>query len=782
MTHLSVGKRKFSSFQTLLFLEILLLLYSIFQYVIPLRSYHYQGKDLIGEYGRYQSLGGSGMGCYVDRDLIDAASVDPQYVYITTPPVDLPRGSYRVTVNYATDDSGQRYAFTAKYRTYPIVAGNDGNRLPMDAGRMDLHFSTPARAEGYEVHVNYSGSGYLFVESITVQETNAGKNILLFYVILFSLLADGIFLYYNRIPQEYRRRARVCIAAVIGLTVFSCMPLLTYYQPQGDDLLFHLNRIEAVKESLQAGRFPNRVSLYWNKGYGYAAGIFYGEAFLYVPALLRILGFTVQDAYKFYVVVVSLSTLLAAYFCFYKVFRHNTGALFGAAAYLLSPYRLVCVYQRAAVGEYTALVFYPLVFYGLYCIYKREDGNADSPGSGWMPLLLGYSGLIHCHVISCLIAAMFIGLFCLVFIKRMLCPARLLLLLKAGAGTVLLNLWFLLPFADYMHLGYAATPDSVDTLGRMNAQGAFLGQMLTVFQRGIAQVYTVMEGLDHTDERNYALGCFGLVAFVYIGYRLYQGKGRSELSRIGDFSLAFGAVAAFMCTIWFPWDAIQQMNGLTRMITKNIQFPWRFLGIACFFFSVTAVCLAALLEKTAERYLYCGILIFLVGVSGLSADNYMYDFTQNVPLLRYVNGEDLDSCGMGGAEYLPEDTPAEFAESTETLAGGRIEILEERREKDGHAVTCSNAGEEDSWLDFPLIPYRGYVCRDQESGGKLEVRLDVPGRVRVVVPAGYRGTCLVRFEEPWQWRMAEVISLLTAAVLVAGAVWGRRKKAGEGIS
>ena len=50
-----------------------------------------------------------------------------------------------------------------------------------------------------------------------------------------------------------------------------------------------------------------------------------------------------------------------------------------------SAYRLTCVYTRAAVGEFTAMVFFPLVLLGLYGIY-----TSDRPRFGdWLPMAGG---------------------------------------------------------------------------------------------------------------------------------------------------------------------------------------------------------------------------------------------------------------------------------------------------------------------------------------------------------------------------------------------------------
>lgn len=757
------GIRSLSGFKRILAAELALFLFCVLQYFSPLHQYVFEGYDLTGEFCTHLHYSEEyGLGCYLDKSLITDDTTDPQSLYITSPYVDLPKGSYDVTIVYSTDQSWQRYSANAKYPTYWVVAGNQGKKLSQKEREATYSFFSPTKVREYQVHVDYCGEGYLFLESVTIRETNAWKNILLFYVAVFCLLTDSILLWYRRTPPDRRREMRLIIMALICLVVCSCMPFFSYFLMPGDDLPFHLNRIEGIKASLLAGQFPNRVSPYWNNGYGYATAVLYGEVFLYVPALLRILGFSVQGAYKIYVAAVNLATALVAYGCFERILKNKKAALLGSIAYVLAPYRLVCIYTRAAVGEYTAMLFFPLIFYGLYQIYRSTDDEAAQ--EGWFPLLVGYTGLIQSHVISCVIATIFAGLFCLLFLKRTLCIRRLVQMAKAAVGVILINFWFLIPFIDYYSHGYANSPWYAFSPGRMGAHGVFLNQMFTLIQDGYGPSYTVMEGLGVAGERNYALGCFVVVVFFYVCLRLYRGREKTELARIGDYSLGFGMLAAFMSTLWFPWDGIQQMNGIFRMITRNLQFPWRFLGISSFFLAVLTVCLAVLLDKTVSRQISYGALLLLGLAFWLSADYCMYTYVKTVEPYRYVGEGNLDSCNMVLGEYIPEGTPMDFAENWDAIPGGGLTITKEERQGGTHIVTCRNAADRETELDIPFLPYRGYHCYDSETKEELEVQLTVPGKVRVMIPAGYDGTLFVRFEEPWYWRVSEAVSLSVLAV------------------
>ena len=98
---------------------------------------------------------------------------------------------------------------------------------------------------------------------------------------------------------------------------------------------------------------------------GYPFSLMYSDVFLYPAAVLRILGFSLQTSYKVYVASITVATVGITFYALRKMFRSDCAALLGTALYTLSFYRLTNVFVRAAVGEYTAMAFLPLVVYGL---------------------------------------------------------------------------------------------------------------------------------------------------------------------------------------------------------------------------------------------------------------------------------------------------------------------------------------------------------------------------------------------------------------------------------
>ncbi|HJA93721.1 MAG TPA: hypothetical protein H9717_11520 [Candidatus Eisenbergiella merdipullorum] len=755
------------------------LLYAFWLFGRPNTEYVFSGMDLQSEYGIYMEnfLDGYGAGYYLDNG-IDAPGTDNEdYSLLTiySPKMNLHRGSYEVEISYATNGSSNTCEIEADYRTYPILTNMDGKGLDTGSGVRSFRWSSPISVEGYQIILSYNGNGYLFVDSISVRETNIWKNITLFCAVLFLLALFAAGFCRKKKPGLFSGQNCLDAFIMLLLVIFATMPLLSPYLPKGHDLNFHLYRIEAIKEALLAGQVPVRMPFSWNNGYGYAVSIFYGELLLYVPALLRMIGISVQNSYKIFVLGINLITCLASYYCFRKMLKDSRAALFGCAVYMLAPYRLSCLFLRASVGEYTAMAFLPLVFYGLYRILG-EEMDRKKEKMVWLPAVVGYSGIIQSHVISCVMAGIFTVLVCLVMIRKVLQPRRLLELVKVGVVTALLNCWYLVPFLDYMRLGYS-TQDP-ETLGRFRANGTFLSQLLTIFPAGTGSSLSVADGLGISPEMSFALGGGILAAVViYLYYRIKHTEKGNEIRKTGDFCLTFGLFTLFMTTIWFPWDFIQQLNGLTTMITQNIQFPWRFLGIASLFLAGTAACLYALLKKETMKAELYGASLLVISFSVISAGYFMSDYVQKADQGFYADETSVSSFDTMQGEFLPAGTNRDIFVDDSLVPGADLEIFDHAKKDGVITVSCKNNSGQVNCVDVSFLYYRGYQAVDQNTGEKLGVICSGENKVRVMIPAGYEGTFRVRFVSPWYWRCSEVISILTLVWIAA--VFCLRKREGS---
>lgn len=142
----------------------------------------------------------------------------------------------------------------------------------------------------------------------------------------------------------------VCVE-VIFIAVLVSLPLFLsgIGEQFGQDLNFHLMRIEGIATELQNRVFPVKIETLWMEGYGNPVSVYYGDILLYFPAILRLMGVPLVTVYKLFVAGINLFSCIIAYWGFFKVFQKNDVAFIAMAAYVTSTYRMTNLHYRAAV-------------------------------------------------------------------------------------------------------------------------------------------------------------------------------------------------------------------------------------------------------------------------------------------------------------------------------------------------------------------------------------------------------------------------------------------------
>ena len=403
--------------------------------------------------------------------------------------IALPSGAYEVTVRYFSCQTPDAPTFNMLNAAGSLTFASERNpaAVTFDALRLDdchrslttrLWVGFGARMQDLTATVTYD-QGQLYIYSITLTEQPIYRAArLLCFLVLFAAADAALLLLFARVGERgaARRRALRLPLALAGITLLACLPLFSNYLYFGHDLEFHMQRIAAMAAELSYGQFPVRLTTTTLNGYGYASPLCYCELFLLLPALLYNLWLPLRTCYQVYLFAVTLVTCLIAYFSFARITASRRLGLLGALLYTLSAYRLTCVYTRAAVGEFTAMAFFPLVLLGLYGIY-----TSDRPRFGdWLPMALGMAAMVQSHLLSCELTALLLILFCLLRLRETLRPARLLAWGKAALLAVGLSAWYLFPF----FISTRSIPFLVnrsDLVGKLQKHGLYAVQLFSFF-------------------------------------------------------------------------------------------------------------------------------------------------------------------------------------------------------------------------------------------------------------------------------------------------------------
>lgn len=692
---------------------------------------------------------------------------------LQTPAMSLPAGHYRVQLEYryrpGMDADGVEHHASVYFTAGEEMAVSgehgwvDGN-AQQDTVVLNVDYAS----DTVRLVANNDG-GIFTIGDVTIREDKTFAWACVLGWLTLFLLADLALL--RLLPGSPAALPdagmRGCLWLLAGVTVLVCVPaLMNGGGAQGADWRFHLSRIEGIAQGLREGQFPVRIYSQAKDGYGYAPSLFYGEAFLYFPAVLRLLGMSVQGAYRTYVMVIQALTAGISFFSFRQMFRHNKTALLGSILYMLAPYHIYNIYWRSAVGEYTALAFLPLIPAALSLLYGSQLPDRHQAKVACAELVVAFGALVQTHIISLELATLATAIFCLYHFRRTFTRRVLGVWLTAAGLVVLLNLWFLFPFVTVMMGGgYSSMYGGESFAGGLSVQknGLWLSQLL-----------------NWRDDHN-SIGVVlvaGAVAFVWCWFTQGKGMPRRE-KKIGLWALLLGTLACWMSTNTFPWGWLGALPVAGRLLLA-IQFPWRYFSLATVLLVLVSVCVVSALRR--GRYAQ-PVAVLLLSASLLGVGIFYHSYLPTVePVYLGDSGQliyaDYKISNMSwyyDSLYLPDgavEIRDGFVCNTPITT---VDIASVTRENGVTVLSCSEATGQMGHAELPLLYYPGYTILNTEGN----VFRTENGMVGVTVPAGYSGEIRVEFREPRRWLAADLVSLATALALAARlAIHPRRKKSG----
>jgi hypothetical protein len=145
------------------------------------------------------------------------------------------------------------------------------------------------------------------------------------------------------------------------------------------------------------------------------------------------------------------------------------------------------------------------------------------------------------------------------------------------------------------------------------------------------------------------------------------------------------------------------------------------------------------------------------------------DIMDTSPALRIHNSEGMGTGHIAGAEYLPYGAdPSRFLYH-DPIGTGDVSVSGYERHPLGAEAYIVNRGAQTGEVRFSLLCYKGYHARNADNGEELNCRAGENFEVTADIPGGFQGKVQIRFESPWYWRAGEIVTLLTALCMAAGA-------------
>lgn len=495
-----------------------------------------------------------------------------------------------------------------------------------------------------------------------------------------------------------------------------CYPI----QP-GHDLLFHMQRFNALIDAIRDGNFPFYLDYNAVNTYGYFTKAFYCDLLL-IP--FAYIGLYTGDviAYQIMLFTLTVATGIIMFRVVNIIYKKPYVAFISSLLYTFAYYRLLDIYRRGALGESITFTFVPIVFLGLYHIIKGDYKK-------WYIIAIGYSLMVFSHVISSVLMFVTMAIVMLIYWKPLVRdPKRLLYLALAGVVSLLILAYYLYPMLEQMASNSFYYEYANIDLHYSRKQPFFI-------------IWGLFSGIIYP--KQIFIPGVGLILTMMVLLRLFV-YGKSKEMKHMDGILLLGIFYILAYSIYFPWDMFP-FNKLSF-----IQLPWRLLQFTSYFFALAGAFYFSLLIKNRVRQLVGVIVLVTLTVVMMGSDGRDYVYATNTLQLN-TKPTVHRAYNLGGLEYLPKSVPSPWyieirGENSVEYKNNDGETQINSVEKSKGITTVSLNLEKPDSLELPLLWYKGYAAKlngrevpvKESPRGFVEVEVDESGELQ----AYYAGTTI----------------------------------------
>jgi len=757
-----------------IFLEIIIAVIFIFACFGHCEEYSINGNDFNKSYDDALT--------YFDDGSVGIAAQGLEEVEIMNYPLNLRSGAYEVKVVYTSVSREDITSFDNCAGRIVLTTDNArvlrASEIQLRDGQNESQSRFWLRYGSHENEVKfcvrYYGNGKLAIKNIRIEEKRSYRVLRCFFVIMIIAVFNLFYVYFiKKDDSQLSEKTRFIITGIAGITLMSSITYFTdfLFVNWGHDLYFHMSRIMSLANGLKEFQIPHRMQFEMLNGYGYANPLFYGEIFLLLPAILYNFYLPVQTCYQIFVISINFVTCVLSYWCFVKISHDYKKGLFGAFVYTLASYRLMDIMVRAAVGEYTALMFFPLLIYGFWSIYNKKEDEKISLES-CMPIILAATGIVNSHILSCEMLLIVIIPFVIINYRKTFRKNILVALIKSVVVTFLLNAWYVVPFLQSM--GMKVNVAGSEHINKIEISNVYIPQLFGIFHTA-----TGINVGGTKEEMPLAVGIsliLGIVVATFIFIKKDQWKlTRKEISAF-VYCLCFGLLAFILSSSLCKWDNLIYISEKIAWFAGMVQIPWRYLGIATALLTAMLVFGLQIIEKHTDCHKCNKIMLIIMASTVLTEGHFVMEYINKQDEINIYSEFDIDTMQIGAAEYLLRGTDLEQCKQRNVLCGNNIDNADISYIGNGkYDLTCSNLGSEDSYVDVPVLFYDNYHAYKSDNT-ELDLELGENNRIRVDIPGNFQGNICLKYKPPVLWRICEIISFVTMCGIVIGMVYRKNDK------
>lgn len=187
------------------------------------------------------------------------------------------------------------------------------------------------------------------------------------------------------------------------LILASILPTISIFRIgayESGDFNIHIYRIMAFYKSLSEGIIMPSWAAELNATYGYPLFIFNYSLPYYLVSFFHFLGFSFIASMKIFLASSYILSGIFMYFFTKNLFKNTLAAFTASIFYLFTPYHLIDLHFKVAVGELLTFTLIPLIFLFIHKLYVEKKIIFLISGSFFLALLFMSNALIAFFVVA----------------------------------------------------------------------------------------------------------------------------------------------------------------------------------------------------------------------------------------------------------------------------------------------------------------------------------------------------------------------------------------------
>lgn len=538
----------------------------------------------------------------------------------------------------------------------------------------------------------------------------------------------------KKIIENIRKDKIIHYIIIIAASLIAAIPLINLRIYGTDDGYVHMLRIFGMEQILKEQNFPPFIYSKFANGFGYAINLFYSPIVTYGPLFFRIFGLHYYTCLKLFAYSTILISCFTMYNFLYEVSKKREIAILGAVIYAFIPYRLETIFNRFAIGEFTAYIFFPMLFHGLFNLLKGD-------GKKHYYIAISAIGLILTHTISTEYSAIFALLY-IVFNFKQLKNKGVIRKIAINVIFILaITTFFTVPLMEHKILGNYVIFNSTS-----------MKSLPSDVQNSTIKISQLFKDIGEVNGVSFKIG-IPLIILTLLGIVSYKKVDKNIRSEYITFTV-IAMISLAMVTKLFPWIIMPK-------ILTTLQFAWRMqaffefaLSIICainLYYFIDIICKKSSKNSkdtkvhTKTENLYNMLLLFaiIVIITSMMKIDYNYSYEKE----KFLTDEEYEtkineknSIWSINREYLPEKVDVkklgksylDYRENRVYVLDGNATIINEKKEDLQLEFDIENY-KANTILELPYIYYLGYTVTTEQNekiqvfesdNGMLAIKLD----------------------------------------------------------